>query len=282
MAAIKTINNPPRRPILRYHGGKWLLAPWIVSHFPKHRIYVEPYGGAASVLLRKSRSYAEIYNDLDGEIVNVFRMVRDRGDELRDKLRLTPFARVEYVRSFEPCEDEMEQARRTIVRSFMGRGADSLLRKSKSGFRVNARSNGTTPSRDWIHLSDALNEIISRMQDVVIECREAMAVMKTYNDAETLYYIDPPYVKGTKNKNTHGNSHGYRHEMTDDQHAELCDTLKALHGYVVVSGYDHEIYRDGLKGWHVEKKAALADGAGKRVEYLWMSPNIKVQQRLID
>jgi hypothetical protein len=81
------------RPALRYHGGKWLLAPWIIEHFPDHKIYVEPYGGGASVLLRKPRSYSEVYNELDGDVVNVFRCLRDHGPELRRRLTLTPFAR---------------------------------------------------------------------------------------------------------------------------------------------------------------------------------------------
>src|SRR6266576_1049473 len=101
------------RPILRYHGGKFVLAPWIISHFPEHRVYVEPYGGAASVLLRKERSYAEVYNDLDSEIVNLFRVARDNGKELIRVLALTPFAREEYQAAWEATDDPLEQARRT-------------------------------------------------------------------------------------------------------------------------------------------------------------------------
>src|ERR1041385_943962 len=99
-AVLKT--SIPTRPVVRYHGGKWNLAPWIISHFPPHRIYVEPFGGAASVLLQKPRSYAEIYNDLDQEVVNVFRILRDRkaARELERLLRLTPFARDEFCHSY--------------------------------------------------------------------------------------------------------------------------------------------------------------------------------------
>src|SRR5947207_30368 len=126
------------RPMLRYHGGKWMLAPWIISHFPNHRVYVEPFGGAASVLLQKSRCYAEVYNDLDSEIVNLFTIVRERGPELASALELTPFARDEYKHSFEIHPDPLEQARRTVIRSYCGFGSNSLCRSVKSGFRSNS------------------------------------------------------------------------------------------------------------------------------------------------
>src|SRR5262245_58814798 len=110
----------PRRPVLRYHGGKWRLAPWIIEHFPEHRIYVEPYGGGASVLLRKSRAFAEVYNDLDGDVVNVFRVLRDRASAaaLIRAIELTPWARDEFRLSYRPASDPVERARRTIARAF--------------------------------------------------------------------------------------------------------------------------------------------------------------------
>src|SRR5690606_17939073 len=103
---------------------KWRLAPWIISHFPPHQVYVEPFGGAASVLMQKHRVYAEVYNDLDGEVVNVFRVLRDpdTAARLERALRFTAFARDEYESAYEPCDDPVEQARRTIVKGAMGYG----------------------------------------------------------------------------------------------------------------------------------------------------------------
>src|SRR5574337_272680 len=99
----RQVMRGPKRPLLRYHGGKWKLAPWILRHLPPHRVYVEPFGGGASVLLQKPRSYAEVYNDLDGEVVNLFIMARERGEELAQAIELTPFAREEFELSYRPA-----------------------------------------------------------------------------------------------------------------------------------------------------------------------------------
>mgnify|MGYP000205820787 CR=1 FL=1 len=128
----------PSRPVLRWHGGKWLLAPWIIEHFPPHRVYVEPFGGAASVLLRKPRSYGEVYNDLDEDVVNLFRVLRsDRAGELVEALRLTPFARREFNDAYAPTDNELELARQLIVRSFMGFDSAGHNRDNgRTGFRA--------------------------------------------------------------------------------------------------------------------------------------------------
>jgi len=141
----------PTRPVARYHGGKFLLRWWIVAHLPPHRVYTEDYGGAASVLMAKARSYGEVYNDLDGEMVNVFEVLRDDAlaARLEKLVRLTPFSRVEFRRSYEAAADPVERARRTLVRSFMGFGSAAHNSDHRTGFRANSNRSGTTPARDW-------------------------------------------------------------------------------------------------------------------------------------
>jgi len=261
----------PARPVARYHGGKWRLAPWIIGHFPAHRCYVEPFGGAASVLLRKPRSYAEVYNDLDGEIVNLFRVMRDAGDELRRRIELTPFSRVEFLASYEPVEDVIEQARRTIVRSYQGFGSAAICGET-SGFRANSNRSGTTPAHDWRNYPEAMPAMIERLRGVVIEQRPADEVMRCHDGPETLHYVDPPYVHATRSQKVRGtvSRKAYRHEMSDEAHRELAACLEGLHGAVVLSGYDCPLYDELYGGWRRVERLARVDGAGARTEVLWL------------
>lgn len=266
----------PSRPVLRWHGGKWMLAPWIIAHFPPHRVYVEPYGGAASVLLRKERSYAEIYNDLDDEVVNLFRVLRStHAGELIRLLELTPFARGEFELSYTETDDPVERARRLIARSFMGFGSDGHNAAVKTGFRAASNRSGTTPAHDWRNLRDAYRTIIERLDGVVIECQPGIDVMRRHDGPDTLHYVDPPYMPETRsNKSRRGKLryHAYKHEMTAQQHAQLLTALRTLQGGVVLSGYPSELYDKKLKGWRRVETAALADGARKRTEVLWINP----------
>jgi len=261
----------PARPIARYHGGKWRLAPWIIGHFPAHRTYVEPFGGAASVLLRKPRSYAEIYNDMDGEMVNLFQVARDHGAELLKRLELTPFSRVEFLASYEPSPDPMEQARRTIVRSYQGFGSAAICGET-SGFRANSNRSGTTPAHDWKNYPEAFPAIIERLRGVVIEQRPAAEVMACHDSPATVHYVDPPYVHATRSQKTRGTvtRKAYRHEMDDDAHRALAGTLNGLRGMVVLSGYHCPLYDELYGDWRRVEKAARVDGAGARTEVLWL------------
>lgn len=248
-----------------------MLAEWIISNFPPHKVYVEPFGGAASVLLQKPRSYGEVYNDLDGEIVNLFRVARDHGEALKSKLELTPFSRDEYRLSFEQCEDAIEQARRTVIRSFMGFGSNALCRDIKSGFRSNSNRSGTTPAHDWGNYPNALKSVIDRLRGVVIENKPATEIMLQHDSPETLHYCDPPYVHSTRSLAVHGN-HGYSHEMEDVDHEKLAFFLHdKIQGMVVLSGYHSPLYDRIFGIWERIEKKALADGARERTEVLWFN-----------
>lgn len=264
------------RPVLRWHGGKWLLAAWIISFFGKHRVYVEPYSGAWSVGLQKSRALAEVWNDLDGELVNLFSVLRDpsRASKLIEALRLTPFSREEFVRAYSPTRNRTERARRLIVRSFMGHGSDGASGQYRTGFRANSNRSGGPPALDWANLPAGLELAVDRLRGVIIESRPAVAVMAAHDGPETLHYVDPPYLPETRARANRRADNGgvYRHEMNEADHIELLGFLTTLQGMVILSGYPSEIYDAHLVGWRKVERAALADGALKRTEVLWLNP----------
>lgn len=269
------IDTSPTRPLVRYHGGKWRLAPWITKQFPPHRTYVEPFGGGGSVLLRKPRSYAEIYNDLDGEIVNLFRVVRDRGPELVHAVALTPFSRADFKESYEPTADPVELARRTLIRAHMGFGTAASRtnangKPQSTGFRSASTRSGSIPATDWRNLPEVVAAVVDRMRGVVVENRDAVEVMQRHDGEDTLHYVDPPYVHSTRSDRGAGSIHCYRHEMTDEQHCALADHLRLLKGAVVVSGYACDLYDELFAGWDRIKIETHGDGARDRTEVLWM------------
>jgi DNA adenine methylase len=266
--------SKPTRPIMRYHGGKWRLAPWIISHFPAHRVYVEPFGGAASVLMQKPRSYAEVYNDLDGEIVNVFRVMQcpESRARLIRKLRFTPYARAEFNLAWEAADDPIESARRTIVRAQMGFGSAGAT-KGSTGFRRDTERRYTTAMADWMRYPDCLPPIIERMSGVLIENRAAVDVIRINDLEHTLFYVDPPYLHSTRVGARRGRY--YRHKMTDADHADLLGLLNHVRGMVVLNGYSSDLYADMLGGgWTIFTKQSRASGGRgtvMRTEALWIN-----------
>lgn len=269
------------RPVLRYHGGKFRLAPWVISQFPPHRVYVEPFGGGASVLLRKPRSYAEIYNDRWSVVVNVFRVLRDpaQAAELERVLRLTPFARDEFTSTDNAAlagiADPIELARRTILRSFAGFGSAATNAAYATGFRANSNRSGTTPAHDWAHYPDHIRAFTKRLQGVIIENRPAAEVIRQHDSLQTLHYIDPPYPHSTRSMQRRNAA--YAEEMTDDDHRALAAQLREVEGMVVISGYPCAIYDEELyPDWTRLTHQAHADGARDRTEVLWLSPNCEM------
>lgn len=267
------------RPLLRWHGGKWMLAPWVIEHFPPHRVYVEPFGGAASVLLRKPRSYGEVYNDLDDDAVNLFRVLRDpeQSARLEEQLRLTPFARREHQAAYVASDDPVERARQLVILALMGFGSNGHNRARKTGFRSNSNRSGTTPAHDWKNYPEFVSEFTARLQGVVIENKPAIDLMRQHDSEETLHYVDPPYLPETRSQLMHS-SGCYAHEMTVEQHVELLTALRELSGMVVLSGYPATLYDDALAGWTRIEREALADGAVPRTEVLWLNPSCAAQR----
>ena len=262
------------RPPLRYFGGKFLAAHRIVSEFPPHRCYVEPFGGGAGVLLRKPRSHSEVYNDLDSMIVNLFRVLRNprRASALKRRLEFTPFSRFDFEQTFNdnwPSCD-IERAAWTIIRSQMGFGSSALNLSRTTGFRANGIRNNSSPPIDWMRLPDHLESITERLRGVAIECREYRKILGTYTNPETLFYLDPPYPESTRSSD-----HGYNHELkTEDEHGELLDLVVRNCSMFVISSYRNELYDKALNGWRVVEFPDFADGGQRRFECLYISPNI--------
>ena len=247
------------RPILNYFGGKYRIAPWVIENLPQHQIYVEPFGGGAGVLLRKGKSYLEVYNDLDSEIVNVFKMCRNKNKELKDLLKYTPYSREEYVNArLKDNVSDLEKARRTIVKSFMGIG-DSI--HNKCGFR-NSKSSNANPARSFKNYVDSLEAFSERLRDVFIENIDYQSLVEKYDSEETLFYMDPPYLHSTRIGND-----SYGHEMKDAEHENLIKILKEIKGNVVLSGYANELYNE-LK-WNKVCKKTRSQKNGK-TGVLWI------------
>jgi DNA adenine methylase len=260
--------DAPKRPALRYYGGKWNLAPWIISHFPPHKNYVEPCGGAASVLLQKPRSPLETYNDLDGNVVNFFRVLRDNPDELIRKIRLTPWAREEYEICLTPAADPIERARRFYASLQMSFGGINNGDPHTSGWRNSTDyDKRSTPAYDIVQ--NELEVIAARLIGVQIEHRDYREVVQRLDATRTLIYFDPPYVTTERT-----NKDQYRLEMNDGDHIEAAALLRQCTGYVIVSGYACPLYAELYEahGWTRRDREAQTNSGGKRIESLWLSP----------
>ncbi|HBY4588110.1 TPA: DNA adenine methylase [Klebsiella pneumoniae] len=267
-----------KHPAIRYHGGKFRLAPWIIVQMPEHVCYVEPFGGAAGVLLQKPRSYSEVYNDLDGEVVNLFRVLRnpELNQRLQDACRLTPYSRDEFCHAQQPATDSVERARRMVVRACMGFGSAAGI-GGNSGFRGDSKRKYATAAHLWERYPENLAALCQRLQGVIIENKDALSVMRAHDAQTTLHYIDPPYVPETR---VQGNRY-YAYEMTVEGHEQLLAVARTMTGMVMISGYDTEVYNDMLSGWaKTEKTSRISAGRGTKVrtECLWLNPAAQQKQ----
>lgn len=253
----------PTRPLIRHFGGKWRLAPWIIEHFPEHTLYAEPYGGAASVLLRKAPSKIEVWNDLNGELVNLFRVLQDR-DQARDllrRLRFTIWSREENADSFLPVGDPVERARRYIVQNWqcIGHGMSGY------SFRT-TRFPQSNPVPSWTSYVRDFAAYINRFRQVIIESEPALDLIARYDGDDTLFYVDPPYPRDTREKKSQ-----YEHELTDDDHRDLAAALRHAKGFVILSGYNCDLYRDLYADWYSVARKSQVNGGASKIETIWLN-----------
>ena len=237
------------------------MANEIIRHFPQHVNYLEPCGGGAGVLLRKPRAKLETYNDLDNDVVNFFRVLRDHLEELIRKIRLTPWARAEYEQNIDG--DEIERARRFFARSWMSIGG------WPSGWRCStAYESRPTPARDMVN--NELEQVANRLIGVQIENRDWREVVERYDSPTTLIYIDPPYLKDTR-----VNFGKYTFEWSDSDHAEAAELLRGVKSHVVLSGYQSPLYAEIYEahGWRRVDFEVRSSGS-KQTESLWLSPSV--------
>lgn len=265
----------PTRPVLRWHGGKWRLADWLVARFPPHRVYVEPFAGAASVLLRKPPAAVEVLNDRHRRLVNLFRLLRDpdQAARLADLVRLTPYAEIEYRAGREPAADPLEDARRLRVLSWQSHGSNGASgtgtgRARLTGWRRGDRGGHSNSAREWATLWAQVVAWADRRRGVFIECADALAVIRRWDGPDVLFYCDPPYPRATRT----ARNGGYAHEFSDADHAALAAALHGIRGMAVVSGYPCPLYEALYGDWSRRAKRTLADAGAWRTEALWLNP----------
>ena len=248
--------------LLSYPGAKWGMAAQIVSLMPKHRSYLEPFFGSGAVLFNKPPSAIETVNDIDGDIVNFFRVLRERPEDLADAISLTPYARDVFDDAHANLGmDDFDRAYRFAIRCKMAHGFKTY---QKTGFKIDvyARERSYCVSY-WNRLPADLLDAAGRLKGVQIENQNALDLIRKFNHDNVLIYADPPYLLETRGGKQ------YRHEMNEQDHLDLLDALKQHKGSVILSGYPSEMYERELAGWGRISRKSYNQNAELRTEVLW-------------
>lgn len=256
--------------LLNYPGAKWGMAAMITSLMPPHRSYLEPFFGSGAVLFSKAPSAIETVNDMDGDIVNFFRVLRDRPEELEQAILLTPYSREVFDDAHENRgTDDLDRAYRFVIRSKMGHGFKTC---QKTGFKIDVHARERAYCvKNWNRLPADLMEAAARIKQVQVEHQPALDLIRRFNHDNVLIYADPPYLMSTRRGKQ------YRYEMTEQDHIDLLEALLQHKGPVILSGYHSEMYDQMLKGWAVVEQKAYNQNAERRTEVLWCNfetPNL--------
>jgi DNA adenine methylase len=256
-----------------WYGGKYSHLDWLLPLLPDCHHYCEPFGGSASVLLNRDPAPVETYNDLDGDVVTFFRVLREQKDELLYSIGMTPFSREEFLTAIQTNGNgkhlpPLERARRFFVRARQVR--TGLAQTASIGRWANclntSRAGMSGAVSRWLGSVEGLEYIATRLLRVQIENDKAENIIRRYDSSETLFYCDPPYPHESR-----GDSKAYQFEMIDNEHSSLAKLLNNVKGKVAVSGYDCDLMRSLYKGWHIHKEKPKKAMSIKedRQELLW-------------
>lgn len=264
-------------PVLKYPGSKWSMTDWIISNFPENyekMTYVEPYFGSGAVFFRKNRSLIDTINDMSDQVVNLFKVIRDRPEELAAAIEMTPWSRTEYKLSYEHTGEPLEDARRFLVRMWQAIGAKT---SDITGWRNNIKGNNGNVTQFVTRLPNDIIESSKRLKHtkghlVQIENQDAIKLIKRSNQPNVLIYADPPYMLETRSKRI------YEHEYSDKDHEELLKALKEHSGPVVLSGYDCSLYNELLQGWYKKSLPVKTEGGRDAIETIWCNYDPDIRQ----
>lgn len=256
-----------------WYGGKYSHLNWLLPLLPEAHHYCEPFGGSAAVLLNRKPSPVETYNDIDGEIVNFFRVLRSQKSKLIQSLSLTPFSREEFYNSITSNGhklSDLERARRFFIRARQVR--TGLAQTASLGRWANCKNTSRAGMSGvisrWLGSIEGLPEIAERLLRVQIENRPAVELIELYDSPETLFYCDPPYPHSSR-----GDSKAYGFEMSDEEHSTLAKVLIDAKGKVAISGYRCELMDELYTDWKcIEAPAKVCHSVKKlRNEVLWIN-----------
>ena len=268
------ISNRSAKKLIAFgwYGGKYSHLNWLLPLLPNANHYCEPFSGSAAVLLNRDTSPVETYNDLDGEVVNFFRVLRDQKDDLIYAIGMTPFSREEFQLAISTRDSKtlmpLERARRFFIKARQVR--TGLAQTASNGRWANclhtSRAGMAGAVSRWLGSVEGLEYIASRLLRVQIENDSALNVIPRYDSSDTLFYCDPPYPHESR-----GDKNAYKHELSDDQHRKLAYVLHQVKGKVAISGYRCALMDELYKGWQVHEgptKKALSIKSD-RTEILW-------------
>lgn len=277
-------NRRRRRIVFGWYGGKFSHLDWLLPLLPKCHHYCEPFSGSGAVLINRESSAVETYNDIDGDVVNFFRVLRDRHEELIRVITLTPFSREEYHRAIYGSMhgiSDVERARRFYIKARQTR--TGLAQTASIGRWANCKDTSRAGMSGvvsrWLGGVEALDEIAQRLIRVQIENRPAVDIIRLYDNPKTLFYCDPPYLHATR-----GDAKAYGFEMDEDQHREFAEAVNECKGMVAVSGYNHPMMDNFFKPerWFktLGAQKIIHSTKGTRQEVLWTNYNAQKQKAL--